>query len=148
MVNNTEGPKLIPAEDKMDLFVHNLYEGMSIRQAAITAGYTQTHASSNIYRDIKTKPFQDRIQEYATTNDILALPRICKIEDHVLKYLEKVPLDISKFKDTIKQKKQVAGILKPATQEVKHQTINIGQIQAILKADLQEKLGEIEPDVP
>jgi len=148
MDNKTDVIEVDELKTKMDAFIENLYLGMPVQDAAKQAGYSESYRISSLYQTMQGKGFRTKMRDYAITHDLMDLPLIYQLETKALKVALKKGVDdpesliniLPKFKDTIKSKKLIAGILKPDTQEVKHQTVNIGQIQAILRADLDTKL--------
>jgi len=99
------------AETKEDKLIRNLFLYKTVYEAAIKAGYTEYTAKSTIYTKLKNERFKNKIREYAVSNDLMSLPKIAYIEEQVLDHLVKNPLDLPKYAQTLKQKKQIAGIL-------------------------------------
>ena len=108
-----ELPKTETREQK---FIRNLFICSSIQEAGLKAGYSANTSKSTLYVKIRSPRFQQKVRDFAIANDIMCLPRIARIEDQVLRHLEKHPLDLPKYKDTVRQKKQVAGLLNPDAQ--------------------------------
>jgi hypothetical protein len=122
-----------PAKPDMeDLFTRNLFLYPTIKEAALAAGYSESSAESTVYTKMKSSKFQDKVREYAKEHDLLNIPRILSIEDKVLSHLEDNPLDIGKFKDTIKQKKTIAGLLKQEDQGTKTILVNVKYLQNMM----------------
>lgn len=98
-------------ETREDRFIRNLYIFKTPYEAAIRAGYSKNYASSGIYTKMKGKKFMEKVVQYAIENDIRSLPKIAYIENQILDYLVENPLEAPKYAHTLKQKKQIAGIL-------------------------------------
>lgn len=117
--------KLTPKQQSL---IQNLFTEKTIIAAAEKAGYKTDSIPSNVYLMVRTPEFQRKMLEYAKANNILDLPQIHRIEAQALNDLERNPENYAKYKDILKQKKQVAGLLAPDTQPVQA-TVSIQSVQ-------------------
>jgi len=128
-----------PKPSKEDLFIRNLFLYKTVKEAAIKAGYTKNTASSTVYVKLKNERFKNKIREYAINNDLLCLPKIAFIEEQVLDHLVKNPLDLPKFRHTVKEKKRIAGILQPDALPEPPPTINIESLKVFWQGVFPDK---------
>lgn len=139
-------PELKKAETKEDKLIRNLFIYPSKYQAGIQAGYSESYCKGPLYQRVKTEKFQRKIIDYAIANDILSLPKVAYIENKVLDHLMDNPLDSHKYKDVMRQKKQVSGLLQhdDAPQQP---IVHIGSIRE-LSIQLQSKRMEQIDNIP
>ena len=123
--------ELPKAETREQKFIRNLFICSSIQEAGLKAGYSENTSKSTLYVKIRSPRFQQKVRDFVIANDLMTLPRIAKIEDKVLQHLEKHPLDLPKYKDTVRQKKQVAGLLNTDSQPSQPMA-NIKNIQQLM----------------
>ena len=139
--NNNDIKDIIPkpktedlptAETREEKFIRNLWLYPTAKEAALKAGYSEYTASSTIYVKMKTERFRNKIREYAIDNDLMALPKIGYIEDRIIDYLMENPLEASKHKHILKQKKQVAGVLGNDQPRPQPPTYNLTEVRAFV----------------
>jgi phage terminase small subunit len=114
-----------------------LIEGLSIKDAALAAGYSPTNATSALYSQLKSKALASKMGEYikqlptARRNlALMRLPRLSKIEETILEKAEGDPEYALRASKTIEREYKIAGILQdevhgPATVQI--QTLNVIQ---------------------
>ena len=85
----------------------------NVKQAALAAGYSEKSANSSIYTLIKRPKFQARLREYYNGQTVALLPKLFAIDNNVVDRCLKDVDCVPKFKDTLKQIKQSAGVLSP-----------------------------------
>jgi len=114
---------------KENQFIQNLFRFSTIKEAATEAGYSESTVASTIYTKMKKPHFRDKIRQYAINHDIMTLPRMLRVEDQLLDYLEKNPVEVSKHARIWAQKKKIAGILKEEEPAPVVKTVNIGELR-------------------
>jgi len=132
VVPQNEIDDLPTTESREDRFIRNLFICKTPYEAAIKAGYTVNTAKSTIYTKLKKERFKNKIRDYAITNDLLSLPKIAYIEEQILDHLVKNPLDTPKFVRTLKEKKQIAGMLRDKEPPTPPKTVTFEQINIAL----------------
>ena len=85
----------------------------SIPEAARAAGYSEYSATSNVYSLVKSHKFQSKLREYYNAQTLCMLPKIVHIENNVVDECLRDVSSVPKFKDTLKQIKQSAGVISP-----------------------------------
>ena len=133
---NREHKDLIKPEDREQLLIQNMSMYPTIKEAAISAGYSESYATSNIYRLIKKPEFQNRLKQYYRVYNTALLPRILEAETRLIEKIVEDPEKLSKHHATIKQIKQAAGILEPDNTP-KQPFINIRNLQELSLKILQ-----------
>jgi len=93
---------------------------------------------------MKTERFKDKIREYAIANDVRSLPKIGYIEDRIIDYLMDNPLEASKHKHILKQKKQIAGILGQELPTPEQPMVNLGRLQVFWSNMIESRQKEFE----
>ena len=134
IVPQNEDNTLPEAPSREDKFIRNLFIYRSKYKAAIEAGYSENTAKSTIYTKLKNERFRNKIRDYAITNDLLSLPKIAYIEEQILDHLVKNPLDTPKFVRTLKEKKQIAGVLGHEIPKPQQPTINIKNLRVFMES--------------
>ena len=128
-------------ETREEKFIRALFTYNNVREAGKYAGYSPAYVNSgNFYRKLKNPKFQEQVRQYAIAHGLLNIPRICRIEDAVLTHLEANPLDVPKYQRTLKEIKQVSGLLQPDDQATKTPTIRISNVQNLMLQLHQHKL--------
>ena len=117
-----------PEPSKQDKFISYLFTEQTIKDAARKAGYAESTCASVTYTMLKDPKFQDKLRQYAIQNNLLALPQIARIEKKGLDALENDINKYPKFRDILKQTKQISGLLAQDTQPAVP-TINIRSIE-------------------
>lgn len=145
---NYERKDLIKPEDREQLLIQNLSLYPTIKEAAIQVGYSESCATSNIYRLIRKPAFQNRLKQYYRVHNTALLPRILEAETRLIEKIVEDPEKLSKHHTTIKQIKRAAGILEP-DETPKESFINITNLQELSLKILQgetkfEKIPEAE----
>jgi hypothetical protein len=125
--------------------IEHLTAGDSIVTAAIKAGYSPKYATHKIKSLLaKDNHFKRQLIEVMGVNELLKINKVIKLEDAVIDYvndrieksdsadMEKVVGLLPKLAHTIKQKKQIAGLLKPDIETVvpQFQVVNIQNYMA------------------
>ena len=136
MVKETK--ELIPVDETSELSQDELFAiGMltynTVREAGEFAGYAvSTIDSGFLYRKAKSPKFLDLVRDIAKNYDVLNIPRLLRIEDKVLDHLDRNPLDINKYKEMIRQKKTIAGLLKQESDKGQNVFVDIKHIQNLM----------------
>ena len=135
-------------ETNLDRLIGCLSDFDTIKEAAIHAGYSEVTATKYVYTILKRPKVQDRIREYYKINNLGLLPKILKAESKLVDLVLKDPEKLSKHNNTIKQIKQVAGVLEsddaPKTQFINVLNLRDLSIQVLNK---QEEPKTIEAEV-
>jgi len=125
----TKGQKLT---DKQQRFIDNLHNYRSLKLAAKAAGYSKK-TSHNITQHIKACPgLMNALRTFYQDNATLLLHDMTLIDKNVMEFckdknnVEKVP----KFTHSLKQIKQVAGVLAEDTAP-RQATVNIAHIEKV-----------------
>ena len=97
--------------DKQQALVDFLPECRTLKQAALKAGYSEQTAG-NIKSKIRLSPkWAVAVKQAYLNNNITQLHTIMNIEEDILQLCANNVEEVPKFKDTIKQIKQQAGVL-------------------------------------
>ena len=139
-------------DNREDLFIANLFEGMPKKEAAKAAGYNKSTCDSSIYTKFHSKRFKEKLIEYAISKNIFQLPDVLNIESATLKTLkdiaeqiddptlsddernkirERFLSNVAKSKHTLKEIKQSTGLLEQ-DRAPGSLTINIDKLQNAL----------------
>ncbi len=142
----------IAAPDKQELLIRNICLGLSTKQAALDAGYSESTAESSIYQMIKKPNFQTRLREYILAHNIIDIPRVINLESRAIEAIEEMFNDdepdkaidkLSKLSATFKRKLQDAGL---SEQDETRKTINISGVQNLMlqvhEGRMKEQEGE------
>lgn len=122
-------------------FISNLFNPQypSAKAAAMAAGYSESYAEKVKGYLVTNNRLANLIRDYAKANDLLDLPLIYQLERTALKTAVCQSLsdpasaieNVGKLKHTIKQKKQISGIL-TADLEQGAPTIAIGEVRNLM----------------
>lgn len=132
----------LPAKQAKDhreaLFIRNLCQGLSVKKAALSAGYSESYAESQIYQRVKKPDFQAKVREAFLAGNTLEVPKVLSLYSRALdKIAEKGNEDellgnLAKAKHIPKQILQIAQILSPDSQPM-HQTVNIKELSVFMR---------------
>jgi hypothetical protein len=114
-----------------DLFIRLLAVYENQGDAAIAAGYSESYSKTSISEKFKSKTFLAKLKSYYNNSTYSLLPKIAKVESDVVQLVVDNPEDISKYRHTIKEIKQSAGILR-ADEEQRQSLVSVKNIQNIL----------------
>ena len=151
ITNNNKGLTLIEQESgdiapgeplsREDRFIIELYEnGGSMREAGIAAGYSKSYASSIICRKFRSERFLRKLRDYNYSEYHKLLPKLRRIDMKALEHVDGDITQLPKFERTIGTIKRQIGVLaddQPGPVNV----VNIGQIQAFVKANHEAKMA-------
>jgi hypothetical protein len=114
-----------------DLFIRLLAVYENQGEAALAAGYSESYSKTSISEKFKSKTFLAKLKSYYNNSTYSLLPKIAKVESDVVQLVVDNPEDISKYRHTIKEIKQSAGILR-ADEEQRQSLVSVKNIQNIL----------------
>jgi len=116
-----------------------LVDGLSIKDAALKAGYSPIHATSCLYSQLRSPSFAAKMAEYIKSAPaarrnlaLLRLPRLSKIEDNILAKAEADPEYAIKASKTVEREYRLAGLLQD--EQARPQVVQIGTINVIQQA--------------
>lgn len=130
------------AESKEDRFIRLLPLCDSISDAALKAGYSKSFATSGIYLKLKKPCMQKKLRDFYIENAHLSIPKLSKIQNKILDYLDTGDnfKELPKFHHTQRQLLQVAGLL-GQDEAPRQPVINIKDIRQLSIQVQQKKLG-------
>ena len=147
-VNEDDTPK-----SQEDRFIIEYLDCHDVREAGKRAGYAASVMTSGyLYGKFKNPKFQDKFRSVAISREYQDMAFVYSLERKALEEASKQATEkpetaienLSKLKHTLKQKKQIVGILSPDTAPAQPM-VNIGsmtQIQVNLKNVLEDRLKE------
>jgi len=123
-----------------DQFIRNLAQYPTVKAAAIAAGYSESYANSNLYQRMKSESLLRKIREYYNGNAAIMLPRILDAERKVVELVHADPKELPKYRHTLRELKQSAGVLQSDT-PTSQPTIKVGSIRNLV-LQMQERREE------
>ena len=120
-----------PEVTREDLFIGYLYSGLSRKEAALEAGYSESYSTKAISNKFKSQRFITKLQEAYKGTSIANLPRIAKIHDMVIDDCLLSAANVPKHANTLKSIKQSAGVER-VDHEYQSPMVNVQNIQNIL----------------
>ena len=103
---------VMASESRQDRMIRLLCTGLPVCQAAVQAGYSEAYSNTGVYSMIRRPAFQKRMKDYVlAVYKTSAIPSILSIDNKVLEYLKKNPLDSRKYGATLKRVQKVTGFL-------------------------------------
>ena len=135
---NTEA---ILKDSREDTFLRLLFEGLSVQDSAIAAGYSPGYSRSAVYQKFKAPAFQDKIRQYAIAHNSLSVPRVCNLYHKTLNVLEKQVGEgnidnMGKLKHIPTQILQIGKILSPEIHQNVINLVNIESMQTLIQGKL------------
>ena len=127
----TINPKDNEEESREEKFIRLLAHHPSVRDAAIEAGYSPRYASTGIYTKLKTEKFLAKIRQHYKSYSAALLPKILHAESRIVDIVLESPEKIPKFRHTLKELKQSAGVLEHDNAP-RAPVINIEEVQNLM----------------
>ena len=122
-----------PKQTKMDRFIDLLDTYVSWHDAARAAGFSEKSVK-NIKGLVKqSKKARDRIKAKYEANSVIALHDIAEIESRVLERVKEDIDSLPKFRHTLKEIKQSAGVIKSEHDHTGPVMINVEKLQVAMR---------------
>jgi hypothetical protein len=141
----------VPRDAREERLIVNLFEGQTIKEAAIAAGYSRSFASSAISNKVRSPEFKRKMLSHAAALKLLELPAVLQGEAGVTNIFQKAVIDaqnetddevrkakedralkiLAKSRHTLKETKQIAGLLQPDFAP-QGQVVNIQGVQNLM----------------
>jgi len=83
------------------------------RKAALKAGYSQSYAYNVTSTKLKSPRFISKLKAHYNGRTTALLPAILNVESKAVQYCMENPQELPKFRHTLKEIKQTAGVLAP-----------------------------------
>jgi len=136
---------LVSTNDREQRFIENLATRKSIKQAAIDAGYSIGYASGDIYHKVKSPKFISKLRSHYNGVAASLLPSIINAEAKVIDIVAADPEQLPKFRHTLRELKQSAGVLSPDVSVV-NQTLNYVDLRGTLtRARVDQDAIDVTP---
>ena len=130
-----EQNEIIPAksrqDEREDVFISLLGTGMTMKEAGIKAGYSESYSKTMICNKFKSQRFLEKIRNHYNGYAHVLLPKIIKAESKLVDIILEEPEKLSKHARTIDQIKRSTGLLEQDNQ-AKAPIIKIGQVKNLL----------------
>lgn len=142
--------EIAPRDEREALLIQNIFLHDTIKEAGLAAGYApMTVNSGYFYKKIHSEDFQLKLLHYMKSHVVSSLPKALKIEDKAIDYLltkegEELVKDLSKLRHTLKERKMIAGLLRPEDTREKSLTINIEAAQKMMIRAGEERRKTLE----
>ena len=121
-------------QDKDLELINQLTQCNSWYQAALNVGYSPSYAKLIRYKKLRSNNFISKLKQYYNNSTTGLLPKILAAESKIVDLVLENPENISKFRHTLKEIKQSAGVL-AYEERGQAPVINIGQIQALIRQE-------------
>jgi len=120
-------------QDKDMILIENLPLYSSWAEAGIASGYSESYSKTKLksYK-LNSHKFLDKLAKYYQSGSRALLPKILAAESKVVDAVLADPEKISKFRHTLKEIKQSAGVLR-TDDSPRPMMINVKAVQNILK---------------
>ncbi len=119
---------LVMKPNREQLFIEALSQCKTVTDAGRKAGYSEGYCTGELCRKLRNPKFMDKVKKYYNGATVAMLPKILAAESKVVQMVLDEPDQFPKFRQTIKELKQTAGVLQP-DQSGTHQIINIDSVQ-------------------
>jgi len=128
--------------DREDLFIECLTQYPTKWQAGVAAGYSESYSKGPLSTKFKNKRFMDKLRAHYNGNAAFLLPKILNAESAVVQLVTDDPMLLPKFRHTLKELKQSAGVLQPDA-EAGQPAIQITNIRSMV-LQMQEEPAIIQ----
>ena len=128
-------------DSREDTFLRLIFQGIGVREAGISAGYSQRYSETGIYTKFKSDAFQQKVREFALASNSQAIPKVCDIYSRTINQLHKEvgegKLDnLGKLKHIPTQILQIGKVLSPEIHQNVINLVNIESMQTLIQAKL------------
>lgn len=124
-------------------FIKNLSIYTDPKKAALEAGYSLSYANVVVSTKLKNPKFISKLKEQYNGKATALLPAIMRAEQKAVSYVIDNPEDLPKFRHTLKEIKQTAGVL-AADITAQSPTVNISGVQNLMLQIQQQKDSNAE----
>ena len=129
-------------DSREDAFISNLFLGLTVKDAGMLAGYSDTYSQSTIHYKFNDPTFQAKLRDYAYAHNASSIPKVVNLYNRTIDILAKEvangDLDnMAKLKHIPTQILQIGKVLSP---DIHAQTINLVNIES-MQAIITGKLG-------
>ena len=102
-----------------------------MKEAGIKAGYSLSYCEGDIYKKFESERFLTKLRKQYNGNAHALLPKILRAESKVVDLILEDPTTLPKYRHTLKEIKQTAGLLQP-DDAPKAPVIKIGNVKNLL----------------
>jgi len=131
--------------DRETLFIQYLSQCPTVRQAALKAGYSESYSVGHVHDKLSDVKFLEKVKDYYNGHATVLLPRIIGAEEKAVELVLGNPELLPKFRHTLKELKQSAGVLTPDVSVV-NQTLNYVDLRGTLtRARVDQDAIDVTP---
>jgi hypothetical protein len=125
-------------DSREDQFLNLLFQGLSIKDAGLAAGYSPSYCETSIRYKFNDPAFQDKVRAYAISHNSSSIPKVVRLYQRSLDIMsqevEQGNLDnLAKLKHIPTQMLQIGKLLASETPQSVINLVNIESLQAIIQ---------------
>jgi len=131
--------------DREQLFIEALSQCKTVKEAGLKAGYSESYSIAHVHDKFKDPKFLDRVKQYYNGHATVLLPKIIGAEAKAVELVLQDPELLPKYRHTLKELKQSAGVLSPDVSVV-NQTLNYVDLRGTLtRARVDQDAIDVTP---